>query len=61
MLEGKVLMPSLHVAQVVTKFSIEEDLAKLQAKLTANTIAIFDKSDLKEININLLSEDLLIK
>jgi len=43
MLEGKVPMPSLEVAQAVTKPSTDEDLAKLQAKLAAEAIAAFDE------------------
>ena len=43
MLEGKVAMPSLEVAQAVTEPSTDEDLAKLRAKLAAEAIATFDE------------------
>lgn len=43
MLEGKVPMPSLEVAQAVTEPSTDEDLAKLRAKLAAEAIAAFDE------------------
>ncbi len=43
MLEGKVPMPSLEMAQAVTEPSTDEDLAKLRAKLAAEAIAAFDE------------------
>jgi hypothetical protein len=43
MLEGKVPMPSLEVAQAVTEPSTDEDLAKLRAKLATEAIAAFDE------------------
>ena len=37
-------MPSLEVAQAITKPSTEEDLAKLRAKPAAEAIATFEKN-----------------
>lgn len=52
MLEGKVPMSSLQIVQAVTKPSTKVDLAKLQAKLVVETIAMFDEGHLNETNIN---------
>lgn len=44
MLECKEPMPSLEVAQVVTKPWINENLAKLQAKIAINIVLVFETS-----------------
>ena len=41
-LEGKAPMPSLEVAQAIIEPSTEEDLSKLQAKLAAEAIRVFE-------------------
>lgn len=56
MLEGKVPISFLYVAQLVVKPSIKENLNILQAKLKVDTIAIFDEDNLKKTNINSSSE-----
>lgn len=43
MLEGKVPMPSLDVAQIITSPSTDNNLTKLQAKLAVEAITTFDK------------------
>ena len=52
MLEGKLSMPFLEVAQAITEPSIEEDFAKLRAKLTAEAIATFEENIVDEMMPN---------
>jgi len=59
MLEGKIPMPSLEVAQVITKPSMEKDLLNLRAKLVAEAIVVFDKGVLQQAKPLLLSNTLL--
>ena len=44
MLEDKLPMPSLEVAQVITDSFTKEDLAKLRAKVAAEAISIFEEN-----------------
>lgn len=48
-LEGKMAMPFLNLAQAITKPSMNEDLAKLQTNLAAEAITLFDENSLHQI------------
>jgi len=48
MLEGKVPMLSLEVAQLIIEPSMEKDLVNLQAKLAIEAIAIFEEGVLQQ-------------
>ena len=46
-------MPSLEIAQAITKPSTKEDLAKLQAKLATEAIATFEENIVHQTTPNL--------
>lgn len=55
MLEGEVSMPLLEAAQVITTHSTNQDLAKLQAKLVAESIATFNEGVSQQTVLNISS------
>ena len=52
MMEEKLPMPSLEVAQTITEPSAEEDLAKLRAKLAAEDISKFEENVVHQMTLN---------
>jgi len=54
MLEGKIPMPSLEVAQAMIELCKEKNLVNLQAKLAYEIIVVFEEGVLQQVETTLL-------